>query len=179
MTSVNPAISSLLKDLLHRARAEGSLDMVVAEILADHDGFEVLSSGGGESMTDASKRRMTSPPEAESVVSGPNETKNVVGDSPHSFGAKLPQGITDLDHWGKTVLQVGKYERANMTYFQISESDRKEHSSYCAWMVAQRFRVDLTAPIKDFIRYLIVKGLPDETSEICFDGSTVRRKMKS
>eukprot|EP00435_Cladocopium_sp_Y103_P008674 s3466_g2.t1 len=165
-------------DLLRKARAEGSLDMVVAEVLAEHgDEFELIP--GGESMTDASKRRMLSPPESEAVVSGPDLSKGITGDSPVSFGTKMPAGIQDLDHWGKTLLLTGKYERSKMSYAEIVASERKEHVSYCAWMLAQRNRVDLTVQVKDFIRYLHVKSLSDSVAESCFEGSTVRRQMKA
>eukprot|EP00435_Cladocopium_sp_Y103_P056621 s837_g19.t1 len=130
MASPSPAISAMLKDLLRNARAEGSLNMVVAELLASDDGgeFELIPGGEG-SMTDASKRRMTSPPESETMVSGPDGTKGITGESPAAMGTKLPEGIKDVTHWGKTILSVGKYERAEMSYEQIWQSDRKEHMS--------------------------------------------------
>eukprot|EP00435_Cladocopium_sp_Y103_P032199 s207_g8.t1 len=180
MASPNPAISAMLKELLCKARAEGSLDMVVAEVLAEHgDEFELIPGGpSGVSMTDASKRRMTSPPESEAVVSGPDNAKGITGESPVSFGTKLPAGVNDLSHWGKTILMVGKYERSNMSYEEITARERKEHVSYCAWMLAQRNRVDLTAQVKDFIRYLHVKNLSESFAEPCFDGSTGPQSLK-
>eukprot|EP00435_Cladocopium_sp_Y103_P016050 s2207_g4.t1 len=160
------------------ARAEGSMNMVIAEVMADHgDEFELIP--GGESLTDASKRRMLSPPESESVVSGPDGQKGFTGASPVSFGTKMPAGIRDLEHWGKTLLVSGKYERSKMSYEEITASERKEHVPYCAWMLAQRNRVDLTAPIKDFIRYLHVKSLSESIAETYFEDSTVRRQMKA
>ena len=62
-------------DLLKQAREDGSLQMVRASLLADtgESEFGLISEGGA--MSDASKRRMTSPPasekqEKECVMSG-------------------------------------------------------------------------------------------------------------
>ena len=102
---------------------KGSLDMV---LVAEHgEEFELIASG--ESMTDASKRRLTSPPEKELIASGADDEK-ALSESSFSFGKKLPAGIRVVERWGKTVLQVGKYEKAGLCYDQISSSDRKEHS---------------------------------------------------
>jgi len=90
----------MMKDLLRHARAEGSLDMLLAELSADHgDGFELIS-------------------EKETVVSGTDDSKNVSG-SPFSYEKNLPAGMRDLEHWGKTILQVGKYEKAGLCYDQF------------------------------------------------------------
>ena len=173
----------MLRDLLRRAKAEGSLEALVSELLSDQgDEFELIPGDDGHSqaMTDASKRRMVDPPvkmEKEAAMSG--ETKSVAGDFPASYGTKLPQGIRDMEHWGKTVLASGKYEKSKLTYAEISGSQRQEHTSYCSWMLSQKCRVDLTPPIKDFIRFLYVKSLIDQTGgEDFFEGSTVRRQTK-
>ena len=177
MASLSSTTSGLMKELVRQAREEGSLDMMLAQLTAEHgEGFELLPEAS--SMTDASKRRMTSQPEKESVISGADGAKEVSG-SPFSFEKKLPSGIRDLEHWGKTILQVGKYERAGLSYDQISTSDRKEHISYCAWMLAQKYRMDLTVQVRDFVRYLNVKSLSEQSEEVFFEDSTVRRKMRA
>jgi hypothetical protein len=98
---------------------------------------------------------------------------------PFSYEKKLPSCICDLEHCSKTILQVGKYEKAGLYYDQISTRDRKEHFSHCTGMLAQKFRMDLTVQVKDFIRYLHVKSLSESSEEMCFDDSSVRRKMRA
>eukprot|EP00435_Cladocopium_sp_Y103_P020366 s2280_g4.t7 len=136
-------------------------------------------------MSDASKRRMVSPPakeERETVLSG-EPPKKITGDSPASFGAKLPAGIKDINHWGKTLLEdinhwgktlleVGKYGKDGFSYEELQASTRQEHQSYCTWLISQRFRVDLTPAIKDLIRYLYVKIEHNRGEEKFFEGST-------
>ena len=46
-------------------------------------------------------------------------------------------------------------------------------------MLAQKYRMDLTVQVKDFIRYLHVKSLSESSEELCFDDSTTRRKMRA
>ena len=181
MSSSGSSMSPSPKDLLRRAKAEGSLEAFVTELLSDHsDEFELIpgEENAGLSMTDASKRRMVTPPEKpekEVVMSGGE--KSVAGDFPASYGTRLPPGIRDMAHWGKTVLASGKYEKSKFSYAEITSSIRQEHTSYCAWMLSQKCRVDLTPPIKDFVRYLNAKSLIDQTGD-CFEGSTVRRVTK-
>ena len=175
---------SLLKDLLRRARADGSLDSLVASILAEPEdgGFELLEGQQPKSvpagMSDASKRRMTELPEREYQMSGPNEQKKV-GTSPHSFGLTLPDGVADVGEWGLTVLEVRKYGKMGMSYMELSASGSQAHQSYCAWLLTQKFRVDLTSPMKDFVRYLMVREAQTPGGGACFEGSTVPRKLKS
>ena len=137
-----------LQDLLRRARADGSLDSLVASIHAEPEdgGFELLdekTSGSPVVMTDASKRRMTEPPERESHMSGTNDEKKV-GTPPHSFDLVLPQGVTDLGDWGVTVLEVGKYGKMGYSYVELATSSSQAHQySYCAWLITQKYRMDL------------------------------------
>ena len=59
-------------------------------------------------MTDAPKHRMVDPPEKmekEAVMSG--AAKSIAGDFPASYGTKLPQGIRNMERWGKTTLSSG------------------------------------------------------------------------
>eukprot|EP00435_Cladocopium_sp_Y103_P017469 s1627_g4.t1 len=182
-TSAFSSNASLLKELLIKAREDGSLQHVMASLLADtgDSGFELISEGG--SMSDASKRRMTSPPpclsadrpEKELAMSGSTEDKNKVSSSPASFGMKLPTGIRSVDAWGSTLLEVGKYRSLEMSYAELASSVAQDHRAYCSWLLTQQHRVDLTAPMKDLIRYLIVRGKIQNPMEECFEGSTVRR----
>lgn len=179
MASPSPAdfSSSVLKEILRRARAEGSLDAVVSELLSDQgDEFELIPGGEvPQSMSDASKRRMVDPPEKEVVMSGVEKGLSL---APAAFGTKLPKGIRDMEHWGKTVLASGKFEKSGFTYAELLASPRQDHASYCTWMLSQKQRLDLTPPIKDFVRYLYAKNLISQSEEEYFEGSTVRRVTK-
>lgn len=170
--------ASALKDMLRQARDNGSLDVMVAGLLSDpaETEFELLSEVGA--MSDASKRRMTSPPEKEQEMSGSEKEKQVMSASPHSFGLKLPVGISSVDMWGCTLLEVGKYGKEGFAYEDLASSSQAAHVAYCNWLLTQKFRVDLTAPIKDLIRFLIVRTAMLHPVEECFEGSTQRRRMK-
>ena len=175
--------SAVLRKLLCQARDGGSIDQIMASLLGDQgeSDFELLSDGSG-SMTDASKRRLTSPPEkleTEVVLSGSEADKMKPGKSPASFGLKLPAGIKDMHHWGKTLLEVGKYGKEGFSYLELQSSTKMEHQSYCTWLLSQRHRVDLTPQVKDLIRYLFVKSEYSRVDGDCFEDSTVRRSMKA
>eukprot|EP00435_Cladocopium_sp_Y103_P026402 s2754_g6.t1 len=126
-------------------------------------------------MTDASKRRMIDPPERmerELTMSGKDDAK-MLSESPASCGRKVPVGVANVHQWGMTVLATGKYQKAGFSYEELFSSSKKEHQSYCTWMLSQKHRVDLTAPVKDFIRYLMVVSEDVGESAACFEGSTV------
>eukprot|EP00435_Cladocopium_sp_Y103_P026818 s1587_g6.t1 len=148
----------VIRALLRQARSDGSIHEVLAMLMTDsheNDDFELLGSEAS-SMTDACKRRMCDPPQdSESSMSGDQSTKGITGQSPHSYGAKLPSGVKDLTEWGATVLAVGKYSRLGYSYDEMFESSALDHVSYRDWLLTQKFRVDLTPPMKDFVRYLI------------------------
>ena len=173
--------ASALKEMLVQARANGSLENVIAGLMSDptDSEFELLSEGG--TMSDASKRRMTSPPpklEPEKVMSGCDPDKQHVGASPHSYGMKLPTGISSVDQWGCTMLEVGKYGKEGFAYEELASSTKAPHAAYCNWLLTQKFRLDLTAPIKDLIRFLVVRQAMKHPMEECFEGTTLRRRMK-
>ena len=165
-----------LKMALRTAQADGTLEMLLSSLREEpSDEFELL---GGESMTDASKRRLTSPPdrmEKESEMSGSAE--KLVGDSPASFGDKLPKGVTSMEQWSRTLLKVGKYGKDGFTYQNLYSSPHQAHSSYVSWLITQKHRVDLTAPMKDFVRYLVARSKESGPSGECFEGSSVRREV--
>eukprot|EP00435_Cladocopium_sp_Y103_P025803 s3154_g6.t1 len=183
MSSSKPysSVSEELKAMLRRAKELGSLEEFTDLLLSDADDSEFECIPGGESMTDASKRRMIDPPERmerELTMSGKDDAK-MLSESPASCGRKLPVGVANVHQWGMTVLATGKYQKAGFSYEELFSSSKKEHQSYCTWMLSQKHRVDLTAPVKDFIRYLMVVSEDAGESAACFEGSTVRRQLKT
>ena len=176
MASSVPLSVDLKRALLH-ARANGTLDQLVARLADDtvDSEFELISDVGA--MSDASKRRMTEPPESELTLSG-SDLKEHFDASPADLKGLLPRGIVDLDHWGKTVLNSGKYAKDGMSYVEIYTSSKKEHQSYCQWMMGQRGRHDLTPPVKDFVRFLVAKDNAKLVPADCFEGSATRRQLK-
>eukprot|EP00435_Cladocopium_sp_Y103_P075218 s4_g55.t1 len=175
--SAAPMPLSELREILRHAQQAGHLQAVMESLSSDlpDSEFEYIPVDGA--MSDASKRRMTEPPEKESVMSGADE--KVVSESPVSYGMKLPPGITDVNEWGQTLLLSGKYARSKFSYEEIYASEKNEHRAYCNWMLNQKCRIDLTPPVKDFVRYLNVRFQGVDAGGPCFEGSTIRRQMKN
>eukprot|EP00435_Cladocopium_sp_Y103_P073313 s9_g43.t1 len=175
--SASPMPLSELREILRHAQQAGHLQAVMESLSSEipDSEFEYIPSDGA--MTDASKRRMTEPPEKEAVMSGA-EVKGTSA-SPASFGLKLPPGIHDIDEWGRTLLLTGKYARAKFSYEELYRSEKNEHRSYCTWMLSQKHRIDLTAPVNDFVRYINVRFQGQDAGGQCFEGSTIRRQMKA
>ena len=119
--------ASALEEMLVQARANGSLETMIAGLMSDptDSEFELLSEGG--TMRDASKRRLTSPPpklEPEKVMSDCDAGKQHVGTSPHSYGLKLPTGISSVDQWGCTMLELGKCGKEGFAYEELASSTK-------------------------------------------------------
>lgn len=180
-------------DVLNRARATGNLDAVVSEMLTPPQEFELVSHG---SMTDGSKRRLVEvtgdsviPPEdlagrlveeADRSAYGHHQAPIAPSkkDSPASFGKKLPEGVKDLQMWGRTVLEHGKFERSSLSYSEFLASDKTEHRDYVKYVRSLINRTDLTPAMKDFVRYVNVMTNQGASSSVCYDGSSVIRRLK-
>ena len=67
---------------------------------------------------------------------------------------KFPVGISSLEAWGRTVLEVGKYAHSKFSYVELASSQKQDHQSHCSWLIPQQHRVDLTPPMKDLVHYL-------------------------
>ena len=86
---------------------------------------------------------MTEPPERESHMSGTNDEKKV-GTSPHSFDLVLPQGVTDLGDWGVSLGDWKVRQDGIFLYVELATSSSQAHQySYCAWLITQKYRMDL------------------------------------
>ena len=171
------ALPPALRELIREAHSQGNLDEMICQAIRgpEDSDFELIPGG----MTDASKRRMTSPPVADAELTGTDDVKTVTA-HPASFGLKIPVGVKDLDEWGQTVLSTGKYSKSGLSYKELFVSKEKDHASYVTWMLNQRYRMDLTAPVKDFVRYLtVMKQHEGVANAECFEGSSIRRELKS
>ena len=119
------ALPPALRELIRQAHSQGNLDEMICHASPEESDFELIPGG----MTDASKRRMTSPPAADAELTGSDEVK-AVSAHPASFGLKIPAGVKDLDEWGQTVLSTGKYSKVGMSYKELYASKEKDHVSY-------------------------------------------------
>lgn len=180
----------MLREFLHTAQRDGSLPHLMSELLNANASepvseFEVVGSHGA--MTDGSKRRKESPPpfsEDESFTSElvpgseqmpvrPNRIK-----AAEDYGSDLPEGISDVKMWGKTLLQVGKWASANLSYEEFYVSQDKEHQRYVSWLKNQKNRTDLGSPMIDLIRFVLVRSGVPTTQGSHFEGSSTRRQFK-
>lgn len=172
-----------LREVLLSARRDGSLQNLMSELLsADASDcsseFEVVTPGA---MTDGSKRRKESPPPFQEDASFEMEQLPVppkVIKSAEDFGSALPEGVPDVRTWGTTLLQVGKFAHQNLSYEEFRVSKNAEHQRYVSWLKSQKSRTDLTSPMVDLIRYVLVRSQGPTTQGAAFDDSTVRRQFK-
>ena len=167
-------VEHVLREMLRKARDDGCFEQLMHRLIEGYPDseFELIPTHGA--MSDASKRRMVDPPEKDDDDEAQRPIKPT---TPAGMGLKLPQGMASVDDWGRTVLCSGKYGKDGMSYEEIFMSKKAEHKSYCSWMLNQSGRADLTAPVKDFVRYLCYQSSVEDGS-MCFEGSTVKRQMK-
>ena len=67
-------------------------------------------------------------------------------------GTDLPPNVTDLNQWGRTLIQFGKYKTSGMTYEELALADTKEMNSYKVWVVAHLGQT--TGQCQDLGRFL-------------------------
>ena len=60
-----------------------------------------------------------------------------------------------------------------------SQSEKDQlHMAYCTWLIAQKSRNDLTAPIRDLVNFLDRASSEGVVAKIYFPGSSTVRKFK-
>ena len=175
-------LASDLRELLAKAREEGSLDSLLASLEdakepcgsdETHE-FEFIPKGGG--MSDAAKRRMSRSPDRMSLKQPPLSPQVGRQSETPACSVKLPEGIRDLHQWGMTLLEHGKYHNCGMSYAEIVTSPDEKHQGYCKWMLS---RMDLTPPIRHFVNYMQLFRASKSGGSDFFPGSMTARKFKS
>ena len=171
-----------VRSLLDAIRKDGDMELLIAA-LHDESGedlseFELLSPSSKPqgSMTDASKRR------SDEVSSSEAPCLKQRPIAPHAGGKqpddRFPPGISSLTEWGKTVLQYGKFGKADLTYAEMADDPAKDKSSYCTWIKSQKDRDNLHVQLRDFGKYLAARTDSAESGVICYPGSSLPRQMR-
>eukprot|EP00435_Cladocopium_sp_Y103_P034844 s4283_g9.t1 len=157
---------------------------------------QVMTSTGGSSMNDASKRRGDEISENVSEhgdfqlirdspkTGGSDSSTQVAADGTVTIrGVILPRGVADLDTWGRTVCTLPKVEKRGMNYEELIEESKKSPDTlrYLRWVKAN---APVSAKVKDLGDYMQASGvsLSDEQSgaatSVCYPGTTEVRKLK-
>lgn len=107
---------------------------LLAELESEFCEFEMIdekgdSSGGG--MPDAAKRRLVDHEEEGKAPARqmPALTQALAnygpGRSKHGALTKAyPPGVEDLEQWGKTIIETGKYGKQDLSYAELIQSRR-------------------------------------------------------
>ena len=67
-----------------------------------------------------------------------------------------------MAEWGQTLIVSGKYTKDQMSYAELAKFSAQVHVAYCTWLITQKDRSDLTAPIPDLVSCLVrrlIQGL--------------------
>ena len=172
------SIRARIQELLRLIQEEGAMGDLIQQIQEDH-GFELVDEDLSGAMTDAAKRRRDGSPERAQIPVLPL-TKAVVPQTSASSvdPVKLPEGITSLDQWSRTVLSAGKYAADGLSYHELATSSKQEIRSYCEKMLSWQSRQDLSAPFRDFIEFL--KAYYDQRAPQhgYLPGSRIPRQLK-
>eukprot|EP00435_Cladocopium_sp_Y103_P028111 s667_g7.t1 len=144
MTPLTTEERLMMNHLMERARMEKALACDASVLSVDSD-WNVPT---GATMSDASKRRQDVSPEREARVHGygsfaqtgvpmPSISLESFGKTKRGMTITLPEGLSDLAMWGRSVVEFGKYAPRNCTYSELAESDEKEVLSYLKWCKGQ------------------------------------------
>ncbi|CAE7202201.1 unnamed protein product [Symbiodinium sp. CCMP2592] len=92
--------------------------------------------------------------------------------------SSMPPDVSDLEQWGHTVIEFGKFKNSNMSYFELATSDTKEMNSYKVWVVSHLGQT--TGQCKDLGEYLKAfteAGLMKK--HVVIPGTSLVRKYKA
>lgn len=162
------SLSPQVLELLRLIREERTSQQLLHE-LQGHHGFEFVEPPPG-AMTDAPKRRLD--PHETGSEQRPHIPKTV------NSKDEFPPGINSLEEWGHTLLKHGKLAKAQKSYDEVFQSKDPEMVSYCKYVLTLKTRTDLTAPMRDFVDYVVRRTSSVSSSTMYFPGSTVIREMK-
>ena len=194
LTPLSQEEQQLLQSLLLRANL-----MQPKEKSESAEGSVVTESGWSvmhEAMTDASKRRMAESPPREARDLGytlrtssvpmpallPGLTSGVTPFEIQAFGSTrkgvpvtLPPGIIDLEMWGRSVLEFGKYLSRGWTYQEVVSNQDPEVRSYVKWCRGQVDNAD--GFLRDFGMYILASEFkPDQG--LIIPGTCHTRKLR-
>ena len=178
-----------LRELMQQAKEAGVLGTLVHEVQGDEEGFEVV----GQAMTDASKRRLEGyPDEGRSSRQLPVPvvplTKALAKPKSRPFTTAemtsqidLPEGIPTFDHWGKCVIDFGKYGGLDMTYGALMDLTQRcsRAKNYVDW-VRTHTNANSTPLLKDLYYYIIRYQQENNlsTSGTPYPGSSIVRRFQ-
>ena len=135
---LTPSEKVMLSELLARATIPDEDSEVPTP-----SSFAVVDEEVFQGMSDAAKRRMDEPTgESEVKRSYAAKPKNeVVGYTPRGKAIVLPQGVEDLEAWGRTIIMFGKFAAKQgaheVTYKEVFESQKEEDVRYVRWVKGQ------------------------------------------
>eukprot|EP00435_Cladocopium_sp_Y103_P030418 s52_g7.t1 len=133
-------------------------------------------------MTDTSKRRLTA---ADPSTEGYGKTE-LKKKSDHGMASAspnvhtLPPGVTDLEMWGRTIMEKGKFASRQYAYEEMRASTEQTVSSYVEWL-QNHLNDHMNAQFHDFVSYVKAKDFEmskGSSSGSMIPGSTQTRKLK-
>ena len=183
MSELSDEESRALKALLRKAGYQIPNDGYSAALMAespksgnDDKGFECVS------MSDASKRRLAAVDEPPKDDDGQSLVKKMFS-SPAGGKAvskpKLPPGVEDLDQWGRTVMEKGKYAKNEYTYEELRSHTDQAVQAYVSWLCDHLYS-QMHAQFHDFVNYvnMVKVQTSSSTGAILIPGSRQIRKFK-
>eukprot|EP00435_Cladocopium_sp_Y103_P048209 s2045_g14.t1 len=145
----------------------GDLGNDVGELLSIHsesEDFEHIPEDA-HAMTDASKRRLSPEPVRRNVSAAGSQLRLAPtakalacpADKPviHLDPADIPfpADVENMSDWGTTVLRVGKFEKAGLSYAELRGSEDVETKKYLTWLM-KSIRPSFAPQYHDLVAYL-------------------------
>lgn len=131
-----------------------------------------------ESMTDASKRRLT---EQGAGQEGYGQTQLKQLPTPltgvPTESITLPEGVTSIEDWGRTVMEKGKLARLQLSYSEIFKSRDSEVEGYVKWLLAN-ISPKHDPQFHDLHKYLKIMTASAASSSSLIPGTHRARKLK-
>ena len=173
------ALTALLRKAGYQIPGDGYSAAMMAESPKsgeDDEGFECVS------MSDASKRRLTAVDEPQQDGYGQSVVKKM--SSPPAAVVsiqkpKLPPGVDDLEQWGRTIMEKGKYMKDGYSYEELRSHTDQAVQAYVTWL-CDHLSSHMHAQFHDFVNYvnLVKIQSSSSTGANLIPGSRQIRKFK-
>lgn len=155
MGSLSESEMAMLRALLHRAQADGTLTALLSP--SSDDGWSLPESPDEEvgAMTDGSKRRLCSPATRHRSSGASTQMPMMPVRQVSRPVIELPEGVSSVQEWGATLIDFGKYKGTDTTYEELVDLTKKDQNakSYLDWV--SKHGKTSTGPVKDLYLYLV------------------------
>jgi hypothetical protein len=90
----------------------------------------------------------------------------------------LPEGVSSLTEWGRTVCELPKYKAKHWSYSELAQNPDKEVQDYLAWICDHKHKAGRVADLANYLKASSWNVDRRGTYTVRIPGTSDRRRLK-